>query len=92
VIFLALGGRSGRSRGGSRGRGRSSGGLSGYQPLTHIELAFLPPNTTSHLQPLDAGIIASFKNYFKRKYCHHILGLLKMESISTKRKLILKKQ
>jgi hypothetical protein len=38
-------------------------------------VAFLPPNTTSHLQPLDAGIIASFKNYFKRKYCRHMLDL-----------------
>ncbi len=29
----------------------------------------------SHLQLLDARIIASFKNHFKRKYCQHILDL-----------------
>ncbi|CAB4422539.1 unnamed protein product [Rhizophagus irregularis] len=29
--------------------------------LTYVEVAFLPPNTTSHFQPLDAKIIASFK-------------------------------
>ncbi|KAG0435058.1 Tigger transposable element-derived protein 6 [Dictyocoela muelleri] len=28
--------------------------------LTHIELLFLPKNSTSKLQPLDAGIIRSF--------------------------------
>ncbi|CAB5394319.1 unnamed protein product [Rhizophagus irregularis] len=76
----------GRSRGrGSRSRGR--GGRSRRDgsdrhhsdtsrlQLTHVEVVFLPPNTTSHLQPLDARIIASFKNYFKRKFCRHMLDL-----------------
>ena len=29
--------------------------------LTHITIHYLPPNTTAHLQPADAGIINSFK-------------------------------
>ena len=33
--------------------------------LTNIELVYLPPNTTAHLQPMDAGIIHSFKAKYK---------------------------
>ncbi|CAB4382397.1 unnamed protein product [Rhizophagus irregularis] len=86
-------GRGGHSRscgGRSRGRRGHSGnsyrdGSGGHQPdisqiqLTHVEVVFVPPNTTSHLQPLDAGIIASFKNYFKRKFCRHMLDFFEKE-------------
>ncbi len=32
----------------------------------NIEIEFLPANTTSHLQPMDAGIIRNFKLYYKK--------------------------
>ncbi|XP_064482539.1 tigger transposable element-derived protein 4-like [Ornithodoros turicata] len=34
--------------------------------LTNLELCFLPKDTTSHLQQLDAGIIRSFKSAYRR--------------------------
>src|SRR5438128_7889369 len=35
--------------------------ISNLENLTNIRLHYLPPNTTAHLQPCDAGIIHSFK-------------------------------
>ena len=34
--------------------------------LSNVTLHFLPPNTTSHLQPMDAGIIQNFKVHYKK--------------------------
>jgi hypothetical protein len=58
--------------------------------LTHVEVAFLPPNTTSHLQPLDAGVIKSFKAHYKRNYCRHILKLFEEGKDINKEKVNIK--
>lgn len=40
--------------------------------LSNVTLKFLPANTTSHLQPLDQGVIRNFKGL----YCKHLLRSL----------------
>ncbi|CAG8476913.1 5649_t:CDS:2 [Cetraspora pellucida] len=42
--------------------------------LINIKLHYLLPNTTAHLQPMDAGIIQSFKSKYKKLYCKHVLN------------------
>ena len=34
--------------------------------LTHVCIEVLPPNTTAHIQPMDAGIIKNFKLQYKK--------------------------
>lgn len=37
------------------------------EPLSNVEIQMLLPNTTSVLQPQDAGVIALLKAWFKRR-------------------------
>jgi hypothetical protein len=39
--------------------------------LTNVKVLMLPPNTTSHIQPMDAGIINNFKVHYKRSLVKH---------------------
>ncbi|CAB4437036.1 unnamed protein product [Rhizophagus irregularis] len=41
--------------------------------LTNIELVYLPSNITAHLQPMDAGIIYSFKAKYKEEFCKYLI-------------------
>lgn len=49
----------------------------GPQPptLTNITLIYLPRNTTPYFQPLDQGIIQSFKAAYRRKYAQHLVNV-----------------
>ncbi|XP_039967465.1 tigger transposable element-derived protein 6-like [Bactrocera tryoni] len=37
------------------------------EPLSNVQTEFLPPNTTSVLQPLDKGVIKSFKTLYRKE-------------------------
>jgi DDE superfamily endonuclease/Tc5 transposase DNA-binding domain/Fission yeast centromere protein N-terminal domain len=41
--------------------------------LKHTTVQFLPPNTTSKIQPCDAGIISSFKAHYRKKFIYYLL-------------------
>jgi hypothetical protein len=41
--------------------------------LVHVELFMLPPNTTSKIQPMDAGIIVAFKKRYHRLLARNAL-------------------
>ncbi|CAJ0921219.1 14144_t:CDS:2 [Entrophospora sp. SA101] len=41
--------------------------------LKNTQIKFLPPSSTSKIQPCDAGIIASFKKHYNHRFVHHLL-------------------
>ena len=42
--------------------------------LSNVDVHFLPPNTTSKIQPMDAGIIMSFKRHYRHLHINWILN------------------
>jgi DDE superfamily endonuclease/Tc5 transposase DNA-binding domain len=47
--------------------------VGGLQGLLNIRIAWLPPNTTSAWQPMDQGIIASFKLQYRKLWIEFML-------------------
>lgn len=41
--------------------------------LSNVTIKFFPPNATSHLQPLDQGIIRAFKAHYRRYVLERLL-------------------
>jgi|GraSoiStandDraft_52_1057288.scaffolds.fasta_scaffold34078_1 hypothetical protein len=42
--------------------------------LSNVDIHFLPPNTTAKIQPMDAGIISSFKRHYRNLHIRWILS------------------
>uniref|UniRef100_UPI00358FC47C tigger transposable element-derived protein 1-like n=1 Tax=Myxine glutinosa TaxID=7769 RepID=UPI00358FC47C len=45
----------------------------------NVEVIFLPPNTTSLIQPLDHGVISTFKTYYTHRTFHRILDAIESD-------------
>ncbi|BFZ15182.1 hypothetical protein BsWGS_18221 [Bradybaena similaris] len=51
--------------------------------LSNIKLLMLPPNSTSKLQPCDAGIIQTVKLNYRKRLLQHVLFKLSQDSTAT---------
>lgn len=51
--------------------------------LSNVKFVMLPPNTTSRLQPLDAGIIQNVKLNYRKSLLRHILFEMEKDSTAT---------
>ena len=49
--------------------------------LENVKVVFLPSNTTSKLQPMDAGIIQNLKMVYRKKLLRHIIFLVDADGI-----------
>ncbi|KAL8096590.1 hypothetical protein AgCh_037524 [Apium graveolens] len=57
--------------------------------LRNTELFFLPPNTTSKIQPCDAGIIRAFKVHYRRRLYSSMLQSLEVNATNPEKVNIL---
>ena len=48
--------------------------------FSHVEIVFFPKNAAFKLKPLDAGIIKSFKVFYRKQLLQHVLARIKPES------------
>lgn len=46
--------------------------------LDHTEVIFLPPNTTSRIHPMEAGIIAAVKMRYRRRQLERAMDFIDM--------------
>ena len=50
-----------------------------YKEFTNFKCSYLPPNLTSHLQPVDAAVGRSFKCHFRRLVVQHTLNSIEAQ-------------
>lgn len=49
--------------------------------LTAVTVIFLPPNTTSHTQPMDAGVIKNLKHHYRQLFLNKVLISMESEDV-----------
>ena len=64
--------------------------VGGLEGLLNIRIAWLPPNTTSHQQPMDQGIIVSFKLQYRRQWMLFIVQAYEANKDPNKMVILLK--
>ena len=47
--------------------------------FSNVKICFLPKNSTSLLQPMDAGVIKCFKGNYRVKLCRKIISQLEAD-------------
>jgi hypothetical protein len=50
--------------------------------LRNTTLLYLPPNTTSKIQPCNAGIIHTFKAYYRRRFNNQLLSRIESSVVN----------
>jgi hypothetical protein len=56
--------------------------------LTNVEVVFLPPNTTSSVQPLDQGIIKNIKHFYRKSLLQRIVSSIDSGTKETASKIV----
>jgi hypothetical protein len=51
--------------------------------LSNVQFKFLPPNTTSKLQPCDAGVIQTVKLHYRKQLLRHLLFEMEEDKSAT---------
>ncbi|XP_057340566.1 tigger transposable element-derived protein 6-like [Microplitis mediator] len=49
--------------------------------LKAVKVKFLPPNTTSRLQPLDQGIIKNFKSFYRKEVVKKLIADMEQKTV-----------
>ncbi|XP_050406602.2 tigger transposable element-derived protein 4, partial [Patella vulgata] len=56
--------------------------------LSNVKLQFFPANTTSKPQPMDQGIIETFKKHYRKRQLEHVIMQMEKDTTSTNTEIL----